>query len=267
MMALLRKFFPHTLLSLVLFFIGFGTSQLFSSLTKTKQSGVQVIPTPLASPSAVLGSTKELTQVKRVIDGDTIELTDGKRVRYIGIDTPETVDPRKPVQCFGREAHDKNAELLSGKEVRLEKDISETDKYGRLLRYVYVNDVMVNDTLVREGFAHASSYPPDIKYQEQLTQAEAEARQQERGLWSSCESGQSPSVIHASTPPSSAQKTSLPDASCLIKGNISSSGKIYHLPGCGSYDKTSIDESVGERWFCTEEEAIFAGWRKAKNCP
>ena len=194
----------------------------------------------------------ELFKVVRVIDGDTIELEGGQTVRYIGIDTPETVHPQKAVQCFGREASNKNKELVEGKEVQLEKDISETDKYGRLLRYVYVGDVFINELLVREGFAHASSYPPDIKYQNLFGEAQREAQGQNRGLWVGC--GQNSSALQTN-----------PDG-CQIKGNLSfSTGeKIYHMPGQEYYDKTVIDQSKGERWFCTEEEAQKAGWRKSK---
>src|SRR4030042_2567140 len=85
-------------------------------------------------------STNEGILVTRVIDGDTIEIEGGQKVRYIGIDTPEKVDPRPSVQCYGKEAAAKNKELVEGKRVRLEKDVSETDKYGRLLRYVFVGD-------------------------------------------------------------------------------------------------------------------------------
>jgi len=127
--------------------------------------------------------TASLVQVVRVIDGDTIEIEGGQRIRYIGIDTPETVHPSRPIECFGKEASSKNNELVGGREIRLEKDVSETDKYGRLLRYVWVGDVFVNDYLVRQGYAKASSYPPDIKHQEQFRQAEQEAREVGRGLW------------------------------------------------------------------------------------
>lgn len=124
--------------------------------------------------------------VKRVIDGDTIELATGERVRYIGIDTPETVDPREEVGCFGKEASQRNKELVEGKKVRLEKDVSDLDSFGRLLRYVYAGDEFVNLTLVQEGYARASSYPPDIKYQEIFRTADAEARQKGSGLWGEC---------------------------------------------------------------------------------
>jgi micrococcal nuclease len=123
--------------------------------------------------------------VSYVIDGDTIELESGQRVRYIGIDTPETKDPRRPVQCFGEEAYLKNKELVEGRAVRLEKDVSETDKYGRLLRYIWIDDMMVNELLVREGYAHASAYPPDVKYQELFQQTQQLAQSEKKGLWSS----------------------------------------------------------------------------------
>lgn len=151
------------------------------------------IPTAVSVPALALSPTPEVkgeqTQevlVTGVTDGDTIEIEGGKKVRYIGIDTPETVDPRKSVQCFGHEASNKNKELVLGKKVRLEKDVSETDKYGRLLRYVWVGDTFVNDYLVRQGYAQSSTYPPDVKYQNQFLQAQKEAREQNRGLWSVC---------------------------------------------------------------------------------
>ena len=122
-----------------------------------------------------------------MIDGDTVKLSNGQALRYIGIDTPETVDPRKSVQCFGLEASNKNKELVGGKKIRIEKDVSETDKYGRLLRYVWVEDVFVNDYLARQGYAQSSSYLPDVKYQDQFLQAQKEARENNRGLWGKCD--------------------------------------------------------------------------------
>ncbi|HEX7456582.1 MAG TPA: thermonuclease family protein, partial [Candidatus Nanoarchaeia archaeon] len=196
--------------------------------------------------------------VTRVIDGDTIEIEGGQKVRYIGIDTPETVDPRTSVQCYGKEASAKNKKLVEGKRVHLEKDVSETDKYGRLLRYVFVPStgsgqaLFVNETLVKEGYAFSSSYPPDIKYQDIFTKAEKEAQEADRGLWGSC------GFV-------AGEKTTAPETDCVIKGNISSSGeKIYHTPGQRYYNQTVISESKGERWFCTEEEAQRSGWRKSK---
>ena len=124
--------------------------------------------------------TESQVKVVRVIDGDTIEIAGGAHVRYIGMDTPETY-PK--VEFYGPEAKAKNIELVEGKLVTLEKDVSETDKYGRLLRYVYVDGVFVNGELVRLGYAEAVSYPPDTRYQWQLEQLEKEAKAAKRGLW------------------------------------------------------------------------------------
>ena len=121
--------------------------------------------------------------VTRVIDGDTIEIQGGERVRYIGIDAPEIVHPSKPVEYFGEEATEKNRELVEGKRVRLEGDVEDRDEYGRWLRYVWRDDVMVNAELVRLGYAYSYSLPPNVKYQELFLQLEQEAREQGLGLW------------------------------------------------------------------------------------
>jgi micrococcal nuclease len=131
---------------------------------------------------------KGYVMVAKAIDGDTLELADGRMVRYLGIDTPETVDPRKPVQCFGHEASDYNRSLVQGKAVRLVKDIEDTDKYGRLLRYIYLEDgTMVNLTLVAGGYARSLTWPPNITHAKEFLAAERDARSSGRGLWSTCE--------------------------------------------------------------------------------
>ncbi len=124
--------------------------------------------------------------VTRVIDGDTIEVNIAGtiyKIRYIGIDTPELDDKRPEFCALAQEAARYNRQLVEGKTVRLEKDVSETDQYGRLLRYVYVDDVFVNANLVRQGLAWAKAYEPDTKYQDTLEEAEAEAKQDEVGIW------------------------------------------------------------------------------------
>lgn len=135
-------------------------------------------------------SKGNIFRVIRVIDGDTIQIENGKTVRYIGIDTPELSDSRKPVECFAKEAAEFNKNLVLSKMVRLEKDVSETDKYDRLLRYVYdiefEGEIFVNDYLVRQGYAFAATFPPDVKYQDQFIEAQKEARENKRGLWGSC---------------------------------------------------------------------------------
>jgi endonuclease YncB( thermonuclease family) len=122
----------------------------------------------------------------RVIDGDTIEVSISGtiyKVRYIGIDAPELDDERSEFCALAQEATRLNRQLVGGETVRLEKDVSETDKYERLLRYVYVDDTFVNAELVRQGLAWAKTYEPDIKYQDTLEKAEAEARQDKMGIW------------------------------------------------------------------------------------
>jgi endonuclease YncB( thermonuclease family) len=129
-------------------------------------------------------SQNGFVRVKRVVDGDTIELDDSEKVRYIGINSPESVKVNSPVECFGKAASAKNAELVEGKRVRLEKDVSDRDRYGRLLRFVYLEDgTFVNETLVREGYAYASPYTPDVSKSEFFKQAEREARENRHGLW------------------------------------------------------------------------------------
>lgn len=243
--------------------------------TETENKSEQAVTTTTPTPETAQQKQQDrLFLVTRVIDGDTIEIEGGQRVRYIGIDTPETVDPRKPVQCFGVEASNKNKDLVSGKRVRLEKDVSETDKYNRLLRYVYIDNLFVNLELVKEGYAYSSTYPPDVKYQNQFVEAQRLAKEQNKGLWSSCPVFTPTTPTVTTTPPltpaTTVTATPPPQqpSSCDIKGNISSGGeKIYHVLGCGSYSQTKIDEARGERWFCTEQEAVSAGWRKALNCP
>lgn len=130
-----------------------------------------------------IGSSREAV-VQRVVDGDTVVLTGGERIRYIGVDTPELHHPRKPVQWYAREAMEFNRRLVEGKTVRLEFDVERHDKYGRLLAYVYLPDgTFVNAELVRQGYAHLLTIPPNVKYAELFLKCEREARQANRGLW------------------------------------------------------------------------------------
>ncbi len=128
----------------------------------------------------------EMAKVAKVLDGDTIELTDGRRVRYIGIDAPEAAHEGKATECFSSEAKEENRRFVENKTVRLERDVSDTDTYGRILRYVYVGDTMVNEFLVIGGFARAWSVPPDEKEADAFLAAQFEARQMSRGLWQAC---------------------------------------------------------------------------------
>jgi len=125
-------------------------------------------------------ATEEKVMVTRVIDGDTIVIAGGAHVRYIGMDTPE-IYPE--VEFYGPEAKAKNIELVEGKVVTLVKDVSETDKYGRLLRYVYVDGLFANGELVRLGYARAVAYPPDTRHESLLSQLEKEAKAAKLGIW------------------------------------------------------------------------------------
>lgn len=170
-------------LALLILFVGFG-------LTAEEQNEKNTA-TNYSLSSDYLGIFGEEVLVRRVIDGDTIEVEGGEKVRYLGIDTPETVDPRKKVECFGKEASSENKKLVEGKRVLLVKDVSETDRYGRLLRYIYLRldngeVLFVNDYLIRAGFAKSLTYPPDVRFTEKLMEAEKEAREENRGLWSRC---------------------------------------------------------------------------------
>lgn len=143
-----------------------------------------IAPTNVSAPKPTI-----TYQVVRVVDGDTITVSQNgvnQTLRLIGLNTPETVDPRKPVECFGQEASAKAKELLTGKTVTLEADPTqgELDKYNRLLRYVYLPDGrLYNKLMIEQGYAYEYTYNLPYKYQAQFKQAESEARAAKRGLW------------------------------------------------------------------------------------
>jgi len=123
-------------------------------------------------------------KVAYVIDGDTVKLTRGQKLRYIGVDTPETKHPRKPVQYYGKEAYAFNKQLVEGKEIYIEFDVVPTDRYGRWLGYVFLADgTFVNALLVKQGYAKVYTYPPNVKYIDLFRKLETEARKNKRGVW------------------------------------------------------------------------------------
>lgn len=124
----------------------------------------------------------EVALVKRVVDGDTFELEDGRRVRMIGINTRERFKPGGP-ECFAQEAYDALRDKIEGKEVLLTKDVSEVDKYKRLLRYVYLDNVFINDWLILEGYAQVSTFPPDVANQSTFLASQKLAKTELKGLW------------------------------------------------------------------------------------
>lgn len=204
--------------------------------------------------------------VVRVIDGDTIDIENETRIRLLGIDSPE----RKT--CFYQESKDALKALIEGKDIRIEKDISGSDKYDRLLRYVYVpadnpedDDVFVNEYLIRQGFAMTFAVAPDNRYRDLLARAQEEAQKNNRGLWSDVcqyleEFKSSPSLREKNSEP--------PSKECTIKGNISEKayGRLYFTEGCPNYSRIKIDERKGESWFCSAEEAEAAGFTRSASC-
>jgi micrococcal nuclease len=154
--------------------------------------GTQVLCTTFGITAGVLAPTgpTQTARVVRVVDGDTIVVDAGQgeqTLRYIGVDTPETVHPSKPVEWMGKEASEANRALVDGLEVVLERDISEVDQYGRLLRYVWIRNgtgwTFVNLSLVSLGLAQVATYPPDVKYVDRFLAAQQAARDQHKGLW------------------------------------------------------------------------------------
>ncbi|MDO8489865.1 MAG: thermonuclease family protein [bacterium] len=150
------------------------------------------IPLPagkrIAHDHSVKTTPGTLMKVLRVIDGDTIEFVNGERLRYIGIDTPEEFDRRKPVQCFAFAAAARNKALVEGRLIRFFQDVTSHDAYDRWLGFVYLEDgTFVNKKLIEEGFAFAYSFPPDISKSEEMRKAEEGARKQKKGLWSGCQ--------------------------------------------------------------------------------
>jgi len=185
--------------------------------------------------------------VTRVVDGDTVHVGRGWRnttVRFLGVDTPETVHPNKPVEFFGPEASEFTKKSLKRKKVYLEiEPLNRVDSYGRLLAYVYLEDgTFFNAKLIKEGYARVIA-PSNFRYYDEFQNYEREARAAGVGIWSTkAKTLQVPSGV-----------------SEKIIGNKGS--KIYHLPGQASYHRI---EEKNRIYFNSEEEAVKAGYRKAK---
>ena len=213
--------------------------------------------------------------VESVTDGDTINISyEGSitPVRIIGVNTPETKDPRTTVECFGVEASNYLKQKLEGRSVHIASDTTQSnyDKYNRLLRYVYLDGEDVGLSIIANGYGYEYTYNTPYAHQEEYKNAQREAESQNRGLWApdACSETEAESedrvedeIIINSAP----QATQNSQSDCDIKGNISWSGeRIYHMPGQQYYESTKIDPAYGERWFCSEAEAKSAGWRKSK---
>ena len=220
---------------------------------------VPSVSSAAAVPAAVAAQTKRpkgsyAVQVISVTDGDTIRVRYQGRstpVRLIGLNAPE-VNPR---QCYGTQATSRMKQLTRSGTVYIKADSSQgnRDKYNRLLRHVYTpGGTSTAVKMIEGGYAREYTYNRRYAGQAAHLRVQSSARSAKRGLWGSC------AVTPKPKPPTTT-------SSCTIKGNISSSGeRIYHVPGGRSYNVTKIDTSKGERWFCTEKQAVNAGWRKAR---
>jgi micrococcal nuclease len=146
-------------------------------------------PASVAAPATGTLPSGVDAAVKRVVDGDTIELVGGERVRFIGMDTPETVDPKRPVGCYGKEASRFTSSLLPpGTPVRMVGDVEQRDRYGRLLAYVYrrADALFVNAELLRRGFAQVLTIPPNVAHTDEFVAIARQAREGSQGLWGAC---------------------------------------------------------------------------------
>lgn len=180
---------------------------------------------------------QENNRVVEVVDGDTFQLKSGERVRLMGVDAPE-ID-----RCGGPEAKKILSDLILDKNVELKETVKEA--YGRTMGLVYQNGVLINNIMMEEGWGK-----PDYRKNTQrdaLTKSYKEAESKKAGLWSLCIN---------------------PKSACQIKGNIdvATYQKTYHLPGCSHYEQTVLNTAYGDAWFCTESEAVKAGFVKATGC-
>ena len=171
------------------------TSETATTVIATASPTVPAVTIPTtAAPIAPATTvpalpTGDAAVVERVVDGDTIVLVGGERVRLIGVDTPETKDPRKSVQCFGKEAAAFTSTLLPpGTHVRVVLDVEPRDRFGRTLAYVYreADGLFVNAELVRNGYAQLMTIPPNVAHVDEFRALQTEARDGGRGLWSAC---------------------------------------------------------------------------------
>lgn len=210
----------------------------------------QLAPTETPpEPEAARGLADERLCV-RVIDGDTIELDGGEKVRYIGIDTPETVHPQKPVQWMGKEASEANRVLVEKRKVRIEHDVERTDRYGRTLAYVWLGEILVNEQLVQLGYAQVSTYPPNVKYQERFLAAQRAAREAGRGLWGATPAVEETPAVR--TPPTASAAA---DTDTVY---VTNTGAKYHRGGCQYLRKSKIAIS--------RKDAVAQGYDPCKVC-
>ena len=192
----------------------------------------------------LLAQAGVLGRVEQVVDGDTIKVHLGGRletVRYIGVDTPETVHPVRGVEPYGKEASRFNASLVEGKMVRLEFDVERRDRYGRLLAYVYVDTLFVNAELLRQGYAQLMTIPPNVRHVDEFVRLQRDAREAGRGLWGLVST-------RVDTPGANRSANSRMEPQ-TVNVFVTRTGKKYHRAGCryltGGAVATSLEAAQG----------------------
>jgi len=228
----------------------------------------------LIGASIVLARAEPITGSALVTDGDTVVIR-GQRIRLEGIDAPETdqicMDSEQRRFACGLQARDALRRFIGDGPITCTGD--ELDRYGRRLMVCVVGDLEINAAMVESGWALAF-----VRYSDRYLEQERLARNHSNGLWAGAfiapwdwrHRGPETVILGSLSVPITAQSVLLPTSpdrppaeGCPIKGNISRSGeRIYHLPGMRDYDQVRINQRAGERWFCTEEEARAAGWRR-----
>lgn len=225
----------------------------------------------LLLPSRPFAVERETATVVRAVDGDTLEVTvkgRTEKVRLIGVDTPEVHESQKlhrdaartkqdeaTIKALGKRASDFTKSIVrAGDQVELEYGQESRDRYRRILAFVWLTDGrMLNETIICEGYANAlTRYPFRPDYMERFRTCERQAREQKKGLWADDQ-------LQPTAPAD--QKPTVASADGEIRGNKKS--RIYHLPGCPSYSRVGLEN---RETFVNEEEAMRAGYRKAKNC-
>ncbi len=228
--------------------VGNGISE--ESEQATVSAGAETV-----APETAPSEEPSFATVIKVIDGDTISIEkDGvtETLRLIGINTPETVDPRKPVECFGKEASSKAKELLEGKHIRFEQDSSQDirDKYGRTLAYVFRDDgLFFNKTMIEEGYAYEYTYEVPYKYQQEFKVAQKTAEANQKGLWA-------PGVCEK---PAEAEKSS------AVSVKTSPSQSPAPIPASGTYNCSSNTYNCTDFKTHAEAQAVYQACGGAGN--
>ena len=211
------------------------------------------------------GSTEQIpVEVVDITDGDTIKVKyngNTEKVRYLLIDTPETNHHTLGKQPFGEEAKQRNEELLNSGDVTIEFDVgNRLDDYGRMLAYIYVDGESIQEILLEEGLARlAYVFPPNTRYLDDFEKASEIAEEKNIGVWETEDYVTNRGFNASVLPSNSAEEVIQTAKKCNIKGNINRQGKkIYHIPSGKYYKQTNPEE-----WFCTEQEAIEAGFKKS----